>query len=234
MQLHCPSCGTLIPASDINLDRALAKCQACNAVLDLEEELRRQSKVKKTRPRIPQAPGILLEDTGQGMRLSYRWFSPLFIFLAFFCFAWDSFLVFWYSIVFFANGPWIWIMAAFPVLHLAVGVGLTYYTLAGFLNSTVLDVGQEELRVRHGPLPWRGNRTLPTQNIEQLYCQKKFTQTNENQSCWYSVHAVLKGGRQVPLLTGLQDRERALFIEQIVEEYLGLEDQPVGGELPRQ
>ena len=67
MQLHCPSCGTLIPASDINLDRALAKCQACNAVLDLEEELRRQSKVKKTRPRVPQAPGILLEDTGQGM-----------------------------------------------------------------------------------------------------------------------------------------------------------------------
>jgi hypothetical protein len=44
---------------------------------------------------------------------------------------------------------------------------------------------------------------------------------------------VLKGGKCVTVLSNLPDEDQARFVEQVVEDYLGIEDRPVGGELPR-
>jgi hypothetical protein len=117
---------------------------------------------------------------------------------------------------------------------LAVGVGLTYFTLAGFLNQTTIEVDTFRLSIRHGPLPWFGNCTLPAAEIGQLYCQERTRrQNNGGSSTTYSVSAVTKGGRQVKLVSTLEDQDQALFIEQQIEQYLGIEDRPVGGELAR-
>jgi hypothetical protein len=45
-------------------------------------------------------------------RASWRWFTPSVIFLVFFCIAWDSFLIFWYSMAFNSKHvPWIAVVA---------------------------------------------------------------------------------------------------------------------------
>jgi hypothetical protein len=117
-KLTCPDCGAVIPAEDINIDnidRALAKCRACNTVVDVDQALRGRGGARASgkRPRVPQPPAIK--------------FEPL----------------------------------------------------------------------------------------------------------TYNVCAVLKGGQRVTLLSSLPEIDQALFVEQAVEEYLGIEDRPVGGELPR-
>ena len=48
-----------------------------------------------------------------------------------------------------------------PIAHVAVGVGLTYYTLTRLMNRTRIEVSRDELTIRHGPLPWRGNMDAP-------------------------------------------------------------------------
>jgi hypothetical protein len=235
MHLTCRDCGAAIPAEDINIERGIAKCSACNAVIDVEQAVHASGgpAAVRPRPRVPQPPGIMLEDLGDGLRLTRRWFTCAAVFLTFFCIAWDGFLVFWYSMALRPDAPWI--MAVFPSLHLAVGVGLTYLTLALYLNRTRLEVANGRLSVSSGPLPWPGNRDLDLSEIEQLYCRESASRSNDNGSVSYSysVSAVLKGGREVKLLSSLPNREQALFIEQIVEQYLGIEDRAVGGELPR-
>src|SRR5690606_5247899 len=76
---------------------------------------------------------------GGGLVFTRRWFQPVFLFLAFFCLMWDGFLVVWYGIAFAtlgtAKGPGL-MMFVFPLIHVAVGVGLTYYTICGFFNRT--------------------------------------------------------------------------------------------------
>jgi hypothetical protein len=52
--------------------------------------------------------------------------------------------------------------------------------LAGFFNKTVIDVGQSMLLVRHGPIPWPGNRRLSTADVTQLYCEEK---TSRRRNC---------------------------------------------------
>jgi hypothetical protein len=234
MHLTCPDCGAAIPAEDVNIDRGIGKCRACNAVIDVEKALHNPADrgALLQRPPAPQPRSMTVEDIGTGMRLTRRWFTWATLFLTVFCVGWDGFLVFWYSMALKPDAPWV--MAVFPLIHLAVGVLLTYTVLAMYLNRTVLEISEGRLTVRHGPLPWPGNRALDVSEVEQLYCQEKVSRNRQGAaSSTYTVSALLKGGRRVPLLDSLPRRDDALFVEQLVEKYLGIDDRPVGGELPR-
>src|SRR6516164_4900011 len=102
MQVHCPSCGSLLHSDDMNLANMVAKCRGCHALVNLRDHLpanRRSDPPAgaRERPRVPMPSGFSVDDLGVGLRIVRRWFSGMFIFLALFCIAWDSFLVFWYT-----------------------------------------------------------------------------------------------------------------------------------------
>ncbi|MBI5537037.1 MAG: hypothetical protein HY898_30225 [Deltaproteobacteria bacterium] len=64
---------------------------------------------------------------------------------------------------------------AFPVFGLALlltlGVGLFVYEQLGrLLNKTRLRLDGRTLQVKHSPLPWAGNKTLPRERIRKLFC----------------------------------------------------------------
>lgn len=234
MQVHCTHCGVQILADDLNIDTGIAKCRACNRVFSFLEALREHSAAERPRlaradrPVVPQPRGIAIDDLGGRLRLARRWFRWPLLFLVFFCAAWDSFLVFWYSIAFSENAPWI--MVVFPVAHVAVGVGLTYFVLCGLLNRTVIDVESGRFTVRHGPLPWPGNRTIDIADLKQLYCRRKLHSSRNGTSEAFELHAILADGKQLKLVSGLDEAEHALYLEQQIEKHLGLRDAPVAGE----
>lgn len=237
MNVHCPQCGKPIDADDMNLSTMAAKCGACNALFSLDgfihdggERSRIERSVDKN---VAQPKAIQVEDRGHELRMTRRWFSPLFVFLVFFCIAWDGFLIFWYSIAF-GESSVPWIMIVFPIGHLAVGVGLTYFTIAGFVNRTIVCVDQRKFSVRHVPLPWPGAQTISVDAIDQLYCKEKISRGKHGSTrVSYELMASLKGGGSRPVLKGLSDIEQALFIERRVEGFLGIRDRQVAGELRR-
>lgn len=236
MNVTCPSCGSQVQSDDMNLANMVGKCRSCHSLINLRDLLPSPPQPApqagpRERPRVPMPPGFVVDDSGPGLTITRRWFSFLFIFLAFFCIAWDSFLVFWYSMAFGMDAPWI--MKVFPVAHLAVGIGLTYFTLAGFLNRTTIRVDGEELIIRHGPLPWLGNCRIPVDQLEQLYSQEERYRGRYGVTYSYKVNAVTKEGRKVILVASLTEQEQALFIEQQIERHLGIKDRHVPGELPR-
>jgi hypothetical protein len=233
----------------LHLDRGIAVCSACGAVQRLPGPIASESQSASDPPQSRKPPGdvpipscFTVEDLGNELTIRRRWFHWALFFLLFFAIAWDSFLVGWYWMLtsgpFGGNngmpGPFKVIFFVFPIAHVAVGVGLTYFVLVGFLNSTIIRVADGMLSVRHGPLPWRGNLDLPTDGIEQIYCQNKL-HTNRNDgrtttSMQYEVHAVINGNKQ-KLLGGLLEADQALFVEQRLERFLGIEDRAVSGEM---
>ena len=124
-------------------------------------------------------------------------------------------------------------MSLFGIIHTAVGIGLAYGTLAGFLNSTEIRVGRGNLSLKHGPVPWKGNKDIPAYAVKQLYCKEKITSSKNGQHTKYTVEAILEGDKRDTLLKDLEEAEQALFIEQQLEEHLGVKDQATPGELPR-
>src|SRR5258706_3290578 len=155
MNLFCPKCGRPIPVEDVNLATGLARCRACNNLFNASASLPPPPAARPApvaAPILPVSRRLHINEFAGVLRIHWRWFAASYIFLAFFCVAWDSFLIFWYSIAFGHDGA-PWIMKIFPIGHVAVGVGITYATLCGFLNTTTVTAGQDALTVSHGPLP---------------------------------------------------------------------------------
>ena len=221
MQLKCEQCGSPFRSADLHLERGLATCAACGGVQRLPGPVANEAR-HTSQPSLPSKPAgdvpvpdrFTVTDEGHELTIQYRWFQWALFFLLFFAIAWDSFLIGWYSMFTGGGGPpgiFGIVFFVFPIAHVAVGVGLTYFVVAGFLNSTVIRVADGMLSVRHGPMPWRGNLNLPTDQIEQIYCQKKLrTSSNDDgpptTSTHYELHAVVNGQKR-RLLGGLNDAD---------------------------
>lgn len=250
MQLNCGQCGAPFRAADLHLDRGIAVCSACGGVQRLPGPVTSEtphnagaSANRKSQGDVPVPDRFTVENDGMELTIRQRWFQWGLLFLLFFAIAWDSFLVGWYWML--TSGPFggnnvmpdpmKLIFFVFPIAHVAVGVGLTYFVLAGFLNSTVIRVADGILSVRHGPLPWRGDLDLPSDEIEQIYCQNKLRSSRDDNghastSMSYEVHAVVAGLKR-KLLSGLHEADHALFVEQTLERFLKIEDRAVPGEM---
>jgi hypothetical protein len=113
----------------------------------------------------------------------------------------------------------------------AICIGMAYCCLAGWLNRTHIFISNEKIVVKHRPLPFWGNKTLFAPDIKQLYAMEKISSSGEGGSVTYEVHAIPHSGRRVKLVRGLDSSKQALFIEQEIEKYLGIQDAPVRGEL---
>jgi hypothetical protein len=174
--------------------------------------------------------GFTLERSGSELLIGHRWFTRSVFFMLFFCVFWDGFLVFWYSSALTEDDVDV-MMVIFPLLHVGVGVGLSYYVLASFFNSTYVAVTRGHLIIAHRPLPWPGNRRIATHTLSQLFCKRKLKRSKHSTYYRYEVHALTTDGERHKLVSGLEDEEQALFIEQELEGFLGIVDAPVRGEM---
>ncbi len=232
MHVHCPHCGARVPADDLNIETAIARCRPCEAVFSFAAALRQEAEARggPTAPRrdVPTPRGVQIENWGGDLRIRRRWFHPGALFLVVFCLFWDGFLVLWYAIGITQSAPLV--MLLFPLLHVAVGVGLSYFTLGLLVNHTVIDIGSGVLTLRHGPLPFPGNRTLAAADLDQLYCRQRIHHGRNSSSETYELYAIDRTGRKLKLLGNLPEAEDALFLEQQIEKTLKLKDRPVAGE----
>lgn len=231
MQITCKQCGADVSADNINIDSLVAKCSFCNAVFRFDDQLEpAQRPPAPPRLKVSMPKGIEVQPTVNRLEIVRKWFSLKILFFTAFTVFWDGFMIVWFSI---AISQQQWMMAAFGTIHGIVGLGLLYYVLAGYLNRTIMTVNRSLFTIKHTPIPWPGNRLLNPLEITQLYCKEQMHRNKSSVSYTYEVHAVLKNNERAKLIFGLDSSEQALYIEQEIERFLNIEDQPVRGELQR-
>jgi hypothetical protein len=230
--IQCPSCGLQIPAGDMDLQTMAARCRGCHSLVDLRPG------PASTPPPAAQAAPLpvpmperlsVAEHNGE-LHIVRAWFTWTAYLLAFFSLVWWVFLLGWYAIAL-ATGSLL--MIAFPVLHVAVGAFLAYWTVACFVNRTEISVVAGRLGVLHTPLPWFGRHDLPTLELEQLFCEQHTHHGRNGTTVTYSVRARTTGGKMVKLVEGLTERDQALFIEQEIERHLAIPNRAVASEMRR-
>jgi hypothetical protein len=165
------------------------------------------------------------------MFISFKWFTPTAYFFLFFTIIWNVFLVFWYTMAFAADTPFVF--KVFPLIHVAVGLYLIYFTICQFINKTDIEIDDDYLTIRHSPIPWwRGNVEIPTDSINQLYVKEsKSENKNGGTSYSYALRAKLIDNTDKDILsvTGVETEEM-LQIEEQLERFIGIIDRPVKGE----
>jgi hypothetical protein len=222
----CPSCGVSLPASAVAEGLGAARCPACRTLIDLETSrpaVRRAITVAQPkRWQVDVAPGSL--------SVRWRWFGPVAFFLVPFTLFWNGLMAMsaFTASERFAHPERLLIGLAVP--HVWVGLGLGYYCLTLFFNATTVKLSEGQLTVKHAPLWWFGNRTVPARDVSQVFVVEK---RGSKGSLRYEVCALLRDGRRQALVTGLTDEAEARFLEVRLEQVLNLVDQPVDGELRR-
>lgn len=166
---------------------------------------------------------------GSHVEIVRKWFGWQIVVMTGFAIFWDAFLINWYTQVVPRGDR---MAMYFPLVHVAVGIGITYYVVAGWCNRTHIVVGNGNVSVRHRPIPWFGNTKVDASNLRQLYAKEHVTRSRRGgESSSYEVRAVTHDGRNMKLVSGLETSEQALYIEQEIERYLGIKDAPVVGQI---
>jgi hypothetical protein len=231
VDITCKRCGAIIPADDINLQTMVAKCRSCNAVFSIAEQIpQADSWAAPARLDVPLPERFTVEHPVGGLRISWRWFTPVAIFLAVFAVFWNSFVCAWMGMAI-AGGAGAF--ALFGTFHALVGLGIAYGAVTMFVNSTKVEASYGSLSVRHGPLPAFGNKDLARDAIRQLYCVERVRSLRHSSSVSYELQAIKADGSSVGLLKGIQNAEQALYLEQELERFLGIKDEAVRGELQK-
>ncbi len=229
MDIKCPHCSRTVSSENINIQTCIAKCGYCGAVFGFAGQVPGAGVFGPSKRAVEMPDDYTVATEGADMVIVRRWFSRKYLFMLFFCVFWDGFLAVWYVGAFKGNGPMM--MKLFPLLHVGVGVWLTYYTLAGFVNRTKVTLNSCEFRIKHYPMPWPGSLVLPRQEIDQFFCEEKLSNNRNGASYSYNLSVVMAGGKKLKLVSGLDTPEDALFLEQKIEGFLGITDRPVAGEM---
>ncbi len=240
--LRCPACGTAIGKQDMDLATGTALCGACGDIVDVPEL--QADAAPPTVPEVPERPlppmpeGFQVVEDASRLEITFRWWHWKFLFLAFFCVFWDGFLVVWYGLglgmlTSGTMGGGEGVMFSFPLIHVAVGVALTWYTVAGFVNRTKVTVADGGVSIAFHPMWWPGQKTIVTSQITQLYAKRHVRRTKNGTTITYAVHVEDRRGVHVKLLGGLITPERAQWLERRIEQHLGIADRPIAGEIIR-
>jgi hypothetical protein len=148
---------------------------------------------------VPVPTNVVCEKKATHITLTERWFSWTSVVMAPFCILSDAAVVGVYALMPKGDIALPAFLALLPGILLALWA--SYYVLARLVNRTVVRVTASELSLRHGPLPWPGNRSLLVQHVKEFHCGQRASR-NYAGDVWetYTLNAVLEDGRQVELL----------------------------------
>lgn len=229
--MQCRVCGA--PWSDDRGPRV--ECAHCGAVY------RRQDTAVPSRAAAPIPAWLHVDRSGGALTLSSTWRKSMVgcsaPFLVLFAAAWFG-------------GLWVlgtsgWMadsgtsgFARLIVLGGAgvVGLGLIYVVLAVLANTTHIALTDGVLTLRHGPLPWPGALEVKASRVAQIYARRVQGARDEDgrrSAASYSLHFIDTDGVSRPLFRALRTLEDAIFLEQILEDGIGLVDAAVPGEAGR-
>ncbi|MBU1068767.1 hypothetical protein KJ975_04280 [Myxococcota bacterium] len=229
-EIQCSNCAAPLAPDAIDMSRAMAHCRYCGAVFSIRSVPSGDGDDPRVRPLVAMPKGITLLEQGDSLEIVHRWFSSKYIFMAFFCLVWNGIIFVWHADALSSGN---WFNSFFGLGHTAVGIGLSYTTLAGFLNKTVIRLREGHLDITHGPIPWLGGQSLQAGDLEQFFCKENVIQDKNGPYITYQVHAVQRNRTRVLLLKNLGSADQALYVEQEMERFLHLRDRPVEGELKK-
>ena len=177
---------------------------------------------------IPKPSSLEVTSEGPELVIKRKWYNWGYLLLLPFLIAWFYFM----NKVFdnFDSSVPVFIQYM-PYLFYLVGIGMAYFAIAGILNVTEIRATQGQVKIKHQPLPWPGNKVLNTYDLQQLFTRRRMKSTQNGSRLTYEVVAILKDGESFSLVKDLSEESEGIYIEKKLEELLGITDLPVEGEV---
>lgn len=225
--MNCPSCNLPVPGNNLSTALRAGRCASCDALFDLDGGGHLVQRARSQVAALSVPRGWAVEELSGRFAVRWRWFSVALVFLLPFAVVWNGMLVGLALSTLGDDTPPEYLLIGLALPHTWVGVGLAYFVLASFVNTTTVSLAEGKLSVHHGPLWWPGRTSLARGDVQQLFVVEQ----RAKNSVTYQVCALLRDGTRRVLVRSLRDEAAARYLEVRLEGLLGLADQPVAGEV---
>ena len=223
--LQCPNCASTLGEDTWKLEEGIACCAYCRSIVSLPPHIRNF----RRRPRLPLPSGLSIDQEAGGLTIVRRWFPVSNALGDFVMLGGGLCLLWWFGSSLLLDSP-----GHTPFVPVVALVSAGYFILAGLINRSWIRVSNGVLSITHGPLPWKGKVVLPCCEVDQLYAVEQFATHDHGPRATYSVCLATSDGRTRELLTGANlNREQVLYVEQQLEQAMGIDDRTVPGEIHR-
>jgi hypothetical protein len=174
---------------------------------------------------VPIPENTVIETQENQMSIKIPWYKHIAWFLLFFAMFWDGFL-------FFAASSAPASVVLFMLLHIGVGVAITWYTICLFVNQTIININHDGFSISTTPLlfPGFGDVTVHREEFSQIYVKEKVRNNRRSTSVTYTLSLLDNNGRTRSLPFSCDDPEQALFIKDKIESYMDIKRMEVEGE----
>lgn len=246
MRIYCPTCASKVPINDINIQEMVAKCGQCENIFNFSTTLAGSSPVRISSP--IKCPKDVQMDIQEGvLQFSWgenaTWVLPML--LLGILFGWLSFIM----IPNFFSGQLGSQEAVIVIIAPFAAVLMLYWAMVLLLNRTFVTADNKRVQIWKGPLPWfgAGKHATSIERFTQWYSglyeeEVGFRSAGYNQRSgykegnyvtYYAVNAINSYGKHERVIGRLNSAEAAQYIEQQIELFLNIPDQPISGELRR-
>lgn len=172
-----------------------------------------------------QLPWRFQLEQGLGeVRITWRWLSAKSVFALLAAALWN-----FYAIqMWLAPNSFVGLVAPAPfrISFATVGAILLYMALTTVVNWTRLTIDRDWLSIEHGPIPWPRPPRIRSTEVEQLYVKASRSELAEGATS-FALHAMLRGGEEKELVSGLDEYSQASQLERRIELLLRIRDRPM-------
>lgn len=226
MTVYCRNCGEQVEKENIDEAQRLVKCGKCNTIFSIQGLFPEQP-LSRPKPEIPLPAGIEVRHDEEGFKILKDWSKIYGVIIG-------GFAIFWA----------VTIIEAMPsslksldivtiILTFLPALIAVYCSAAFFCNKTTITVGPTGIKINKSPLPlpFSGKKSLTVSTIQQLYIKERVSYSGKTRSAYYyyDLYLIDGGNRHLKVLSSLRSKEQALYIEQEIEKYLGIQDVDIEG-----
>jgi hypothetical protein len=221
----CPNCHHPAQANDINIQDKLAKCSSCHEVFSFQHTL--QSLLNQTqqieKKKLGRQKDIDIFEFKGELSISIINFTDSLALITLILSVITGF-----GIIVSATDHGM--SAAMPfIISTILLVIFTVYRFIGYKNNkTYIDIDDQYLYIRNRPKNFQKDKIYNRSNIQQIY--QKVYGGHPDSSPYYHVWMIYdgtEGEEHIKITPYLRSRSRALYLEQELENYLGITDESV-------
>lgn len=214
-RIKCPSCDSVVPATNLNINDKIGKCDSCDSVFPFHQDIAEFINPKKLKQEVLKPEGIEIfeyrdekEFSIQQPLIPFDIFSVLFVFL-FMLFSTLLYLSGKIALIYPATA---WTLALFPI-----------YSMINRKNQKVyLTIDEEFFHIKWRPKKLTKDQKYLKKTINQIYV-KSFGGRNSI----YMIVDGTDGQKHIKLVGEIMSLSKARYLEQEIEKWLEIEDREV-------
>lgn len=215
--ISCPSCSKEVAAENLNLQNGLGKCNSCNAIFSIAEEVKAVQIEKKVKQETLRPEGIDLFYYEDDLEITIQQHIQGIDAIGLFTF--PFFAVLTIFIFFLGKKP---IPMVFPIVSTLASIYFIFRAFNYKNNKTYIDINPNFLSIKSRPKHFKKDMTFNNVDIDQIYLKK----VDGVHYYVYMMVNALEGQKHVKLLT-VNSLSKAKYLEQEIEKYLNIEDRKV-------